>query len=104
MNKPYIIIFDYSTLEKDLIETFIEAIRSTYVSKKINDNIFVVASTETDPELVYVGIHKKLNQKVNFLVVGFDNFYGNISVDIEWFKETFPSVELTTSKDGPISK
>ena len=41
MNRAAIIIFDY-TAEEALIENFIEVIRSSYVSKRMN-NIFIIS-------------------------------------------------------------
>ena len=69
MNKPFVVIFD-NTVEKQNLETFFEAIRSSYVSKRGNKNVFILsAPSETKAEEIYKNIEKKVILKLSLLLL-----------------------------------
>ncbi len=96
MNKALIIIFD-GTLPAEKLEIFFEAIRSSYISKQANKNVFIIsAPIETTPELVHKNIASKIDKKIPFIVTVFQSFFGNLSPDIwDWLKITFPKMTFT---------
>ena len=95
MNNPYIIIFD-SAIEKEKLELLFEAIRSSFVSKKATNNIFIIAVPLGErANSIYNTIDTKLITKVPFVVTTFIDYFGNMPLEIfSWFKQTFPQIDL----------
>jgi hypothetical protein len=95
MNKAYVISFD-SSLSPEILEDFFEAIRSSYVSKKGNKNLFIAfVPGESKAQEIYNTIASKMKNKMSFLVVQLQNFYGNLPNEVfAWLKETVPTINL----------
>jgi hypothetical protein len=100
MNKPYIIIFE-NIPEKQNEESFFEVIRSSYVSKKANDNIFIISvPDDTSASKIYINITDKLNVNISFLVVKLNDFFGSLTENIfQWIRDTFPDIIIASESE-----
>jgi calcineurin-like phosphoesterase family protein len=78
------------------LDNFAKAVTSNYVNVKAGENIFLILTDDIEkPKDIFEKIYAKNNGKVSFLVLQFDNWYGELYDEaFDWLEEKFPQLKL----------
>lgn len=100
MLNKYLIVINDPVTEPE-IEQFIKAISSNYVYMKGGTNVFLILSSDVaeTKKSIYEKIAKQINNSIDFIVVQFDNWYGNLPSEVfDWLQEKFPTNNIVREK------
>lgn len=99
--KLILITYDKNLSEQQRGE-FIEAVRSSYVSKPLYtySSILISAPNGSSNTEIYNFLNSKLNTSISFVVIEMSSYYGNFPDEsFQWVKTTFPGLDYLEPKD-----
>lgn len=99
METVFIIVYKNEGVDKDVINNFLEDIRSKYVSKAgINNTIFIVASGNASD--IFTKLDTDNKKRPSFFISRLYDFYGTLpSATWDWLKEKIPEIKMDKDKD-----